>query len=51
MRAHVHIHRLWHLQGRESSYTLTEARVGGALTRHDLSIEQLGEATQSQVGV
>lgn len=38
-------------QGRESSYTLTETRIGGSLSRHDLSIEQLGEATQSQVGL
>jgi Fe-S cluster assembly protein SufD len=37
-------------QGKASSYTLTEACVGGALARHDLSIQQLGEATQSQVG-
>lgn len=36
-------------QGRGSTYRLTEACVGGGLTRHDLSIEQLGEATQSQV--
>lgn len=36
-------------QGAGSSYSLTEARVGGALSRHDLSIEQLGEGTQSQV--
>lgn len=36
-------------QGRESSYTLTETRIGGSLSRHDLSIEQLGEATQSQM--
>lgn len=36
-------------QGTESSYSLTEVRVGGRLTRHDLSIEQLGPATQSQV--
>lgn len=36
-------------QGTESSYSLTEVRVGGRLTRHDLSIEQLGEATQSQM--
>lgn len=34
-------------QGKESGYTLTEARQGGRLTRHDLSIEQLGEATTS----
>lgn len=36
-------------QGRESSYTMTELRVGGRLSRHDVSIEQLGEATQSQM--
>ena len=43
--------RCCHPQGRESSYTLTETRIGGSLSRHDLSIEQLGEATQSQVGL
>ena len=37
-------------QGRESSYTLTEARMGGSLSRHDLSIAQLGDGTHSQVG-
>lgn len=36
-------------QGAESSYSLTEARLGGALTRHDLSIVQLGAATQTRL--
>lgn len=36
-------------QGRKSSYSLTEARVGGTLSRHDLNIEQLGEGTHSEV--
>lgn len=36
-------------QGTGSSYSLTEASVGGTLTRHDISVEQLGEATQTQV--
>ncbi|GAB4814356.1 hypothetical protein N2152v2_001402 [Parachlorella kessleri] len=36
-------------QGTESSYTLTEASLGGSLTRHDLGIEQSGPATQSHM--
>ncbi|EFN51512.1 hypothetical protein CHLNCDRAFT_59225 [Chlorella variabilis] len=36
-------------QGRKSSYSLTEARVGGTLSRHDLNIEQLGEGTHSEM--
>lgn len=34
-------------QGTESAYNLTEVRVGGRLTRHDLGIVQLGKATQT----
>lgn len=34
-------------QGKESQYLLTEARVGGGITRHDLGVEQLGEATET----
>lgn len=34
-------------QGQESDYSLTEARVGGELTRHDLGVDQLGERTQT----
>ncbi|KAL4531891.1 hypothetical protein Ndes2437B_g02327 [Nannochloris sp. 'desiccata'] len=34
-------------QGKESNYSLTEARIGGALTRHDLSVEQLGSKTET----
>ena len=34
-------------QGQESVYGLTEARLGGALTRHDLGIDQLGASTDS----
>lgn len=37
------------LQGTESSYTLTEASLGGILARHDLGIDQLGPATRSQM--
>jgi Fe-S cluster assembly protein SufD len=36
-------------QGRGSSYSLTEVRVGGSLSRHDLNIEQVGEATKTQM--
>ena len=32
-------------QGKESQYSMTEARVGGALTRHDVGVDQLGAAT------
>lgn len=36
-------------QGASSRYSVTEARLGGALTRHDLSIDQLGKATESEM--
>jgi len=32
-------------QGKESQYSLIEARIGGSLTRHDLGVEQLGAET------
>jgi Fe-S cluster assembly protein SufD len=34
-------------QGKESQYTLTEAQIGGSLTRHDLGVDQLGSETQT----
>eukprot|EP00887_Chlorella_sp_A99_P005803 scaffold1.g5803.t1 len=34
-------------QGAESSYSLAEVALGGRLARHDLGVEQLGEATRS----
>ena len=34
-------------QGQESQYSLTEARVGGSLTRHDLGLDQLGDSTET----
>ena len=37
------------MQGTESSYSLTEASLGGSLTRHDLGIEQSGPATDSRM--
>ncbi|CAL8463795.1 g3329 [Coccomyxa elongata] len=37
-------------QAAESSYKLTEARLGGRLTRQDINIEQAGEATQTEMG-
>ena len=36
-------------QGARSAYSLTEARVGGALTRHDVGVDQLGAETNTQV--
>lgn len=36
-------------QGKESEYSLIEARTGGSLTRHDLDIEQLGDATRTHM--
>ena len=50
-RGAFHVKATLVTQGRGSRYTLAEARLGGALTRHDLSVEQLGEATHTQVGV
>lgn len=34
-------------QGKESTYSLTEVRLGGELTRHDVGIVQLGERTNT----
>lgn len=34
-------------QGTESTYALTEVRLGGELSRHDVGIVQLGERTQT----
>lgn len=34
-------------QGKESKYSLIEARIGGSLTRHDLGVEQLGTETDT----
>ena len=34
-------------QGKASDYSLTEVEVGGRLSRHDLGVDQLGEATQT----
>lgn len=34
-------------QGTESTYALTEVRLGGKLSRHDVGIVQLGEKTQT----
>jgi Fe-S cluster assembly protein SufD len=36
-------------QGKESTYSLTEVRLGGELTRHDLGIVQLGERTHTEM--
>ena len=34
-------------QGKESQYSLTEAQIGGSLSRHDLGVDQLGDTTQT----
>jgi Fe-S cluster assembly protein SufD len=36
-------------QGVESTYSLTEVRLGGDLTRHDVGIVQLGEQTHTEM--
>jgi Fe-S cluster assembly protein SufD len=36
-------------QGKESTYSLTEVRLGGELTRHDVGIVQLGERTHTEM--
>ena len=36
-------------QGKESTYSLTEVRLGGELTRHDVGIVQLGERTNTEM--
>lgn len=37
-------------QSKGSHYSIAESRTGGTLTRHDLSIQQLGEETKTQMG-
>lgn len=34
-------------QGKESQYSMAEARIGGSLTRHDLGVDQLGSETET----
>jgi Fe-S cluster assembly protein SufD len=36
-------------QGKESTYSLTEVRLGGELTRHDVGVVQLGERTHTEM--
>ncbi len=36
-------------QGKESTYSLTEVRLGGELSRHDVGIVQLGERTHTEM--
>ncbi|KAG1680407.1 hypothetical protein FOA52_015498 [Chlamydomonas sp. UWO 241] len=45
----VHIKATLVRQAASSTYTLNEARVGGALSRHDLGVEQVGEDTHTDM--
>jgi Fe-S cluster assembly protein SufD len=45
----VHLRATLVNQGRASRYALTEARLGGSLTRHDLGVDQLGGATETEM--